>query len=69
MPFVMLWLTLGLCLLMHFGIEEIVTYISLDVPGSGEPMQAPGPLYYGLCLFLIVLAWPMVLMEYVQKRS
>jgi hypothetical protein len=69
MPFVMLWLTLGLCLLMHFGIDEIVTFISLDVPTGEQPGPTPGPVYYGLCLTLIVLAWPMVLLEYVQKRG
>ena len=67
MHFLMLWLTLGLCLLMHFGIEEIVTYISLDLPSSDT--RPPGPFYYALCLTLIVLAWPMVLLEYVQKKS
>ncbi|MHB2021199.1 MAG: hypothetical protein ACYCW6_30060 [Candidatus Xenobia bacterium] len=68
MQFLMLWLTLGLCLLMHFGIEDIVTFISLDISSSGD-QPIPGPAYYAVCLTLIVLAWPMVLLEYVQKKS
>lgn len=64
----MLWLTVGLSLLMLFGIEEIVTYISLDLAEAAED-RFNSPAYYALCLTIIVVAWPMVLLEYVQKRS
>jgi multisubunit Na+/H+ antiporter MnhC subunit len=68
MLFLMLWLTMGLSLLVLFGIEEIVTYIALDVAETSEERFA-NPVYFALCLTIIVIAWPMVLMEYVQKRS
>jgi hypothetical protein len=68
MMFLMLWLTIGLSLLVLFGIDEIVTYIALDLAEASED-RFNSPVYYALCLTLIVLAWPMVLLEYVQKRS
>jgi hypothetical protein len=68
MLFLMVWLTLGLSLLMTLGIDEIVTYIALDLAEASEERWG-SPTYYALCLTLIVLAWPMVLMEYVHKRS
>ncbi|MBM3462514.1 MAG: hypothetical protein FJX76_10470 [Armatimonadetes bacterium] len=64
----MLWLTMGLSLLVLFGIEEIVTYISLDLAEASED-RFNHPAYYALCLTIIVIAWPMVLMEYVQRKS
>lgn len=68
MTFLMLWLTMGLSLLVLFGIDEVVTHIALDaVEASEEPVN--GPLYFALCLTLIVVAWPVVLLEYVKKKS
>lgn len=68
MTFLMLWLTLGLSLLILFGIDDIITHIALDaVEAAEEPVHSP--LYFALCLTLIVVAWPMVLLEYVKKKS
>jgi len=68
MTFLMLWLTMGLSLLVMFGIEEVVTYISLDLAEASDE-HANSPAYYALCLTVIVIAWPMVLLEYVQRKS
>lgn len=68
MLFLMLWLTMGLSMLVLFGIDDIVTYIALDTADSAEE-SLNSPVYFALCLTLIVVAWPMVLLEYVQKKS
>lgn len=68
MPFLMLWLTLGLSLLIVFGIDDIVTHIALDLAEASEE-RFNSPIYYALCLTLIVIVWPVVLLEYVQKKS
>lgn len=71
MTFLTLWLTLGLSLLVLFGIDDVVAHIVMDeadaCEGAGEPPH--GPAYLALCLTLVVVAWPVVLLEYVRTRS
>ena len=67
MAFVSLWLALGLVVLRQVGIEETLAVLSLDYPGLHEdPDQGPPALYLALCLTLLVVAWPVVLMELVR---
>jgi len=68
MLFITLWLTMGLAVLVVFGINEIITHIALDLADTAEE-RFNGPVYFALCLMLIVIVWPIVLLEYVQKKS
>jgi hypothetical protein len=66
--FVMLWITIGLSLLVLFGIDDLVMYISLE-PTEGAEEVPHSPVYFALCLTIMVIVWPLILLEYVQKRS
>ena len=68
MTFLMLWITLGLSLLILLGIEDLVASISIEL-AEAEDEGLQHPAFHALCLTFMVLAWPMLLLEYVQKRS
>lgn len=68
MSFLLLWLTMGLLVLLTCGIDDIVTHISLDLAEAADE-RFDHPVYYALCLSVIVVAWPMLLFEQMQKRS
>lgn len=64
MGIVTLWIVLGLAVLMQVGLEETVAVLSLDHPARDEDQDSgPSALYLALCLTLLVVAWPVVLME------
>jgi hypothetical protein len=65
----MLWLTLGLALLVHCGVEETITHLALEMPGPRDESRAVGSqVYFALCLTLLVLVWPVVLLEMVRGQ-
>lgn len=68
MHFVLLWLTLGLGVLIHCGIEETVTYLALDAAAKGDETAESSTTYITVCMVLMVLMWPMVLLEMVRNN-
>ncbi|MEW6278222.1 MAG: hypothetical protein AB1758_06345 [Candidatus Eremiobacterota bacterium] len=69
MHFVLLWLTLGMAVLIHCGIDETVTYLGLEAATKGDETSESSQVYIGVCLALMVLMWPLVLLEMVRSNQ
>ncbi|MGE0495400.1 MAG: hypothetical protein AB7S38_39710 [Vulcanimicrobiota bacterium] len=64
MELILIWLTLGLGVLMTCGLDETIAAVSMDV--DAEASEASKTLYGTVCLMLMVLTWPIVLLEMVR---
>lgn len=60
-----LWIALGLALLVHCGVEDTVALLAMDLAQAGEG-DGP-PWLVALCLTLLVVAWPVVMVEMVRS--
>ena len=70
MEVVTLWIALGMALLVYCGIEETIAVLSFDYQGQvDESGAAAAQVYFALCLTLLVIAWPVVLMEMVRGNQ
>lgn len=67
---VTLWVALGLALLVYCGIEETIALLAFDYQGQfDESGTGAAQVYFALCLTLLVIAWPVVLMEMVRGNQ
>ena len=70
MVLITLWIALGLALLMYCGIEETVALLAFDYQGQlDDSGTGAAHVYFALCLTLLVIAWPIVLMEMVRSNQ
>lgn len=69
MHFVLLWLTMGLGVLIHCGIEDTVTYLALDAASRGDETSESSTTYITVCMLLMILMWPVVLLEMVRSNQ
>ncbi len=67
MGFVTLWMLIGLSVLVCCGLEETIAFIGFDCSLSNEEISPQVvTVYIAVCLFFIVLSWPLILMELVR---
>ncbi|MBI3924404.1 MAG: hypothetical protein HY319_02585 [Armatimonadetes bacterium] len=66
MEFFMLWMTMGLGVLMMCGIQETIAYLGVDYAGGEEISEGATQVYVAFCMTLLVMIWPLVLMEMVR---
>jgi hypothetical protein len=64
----MLWIVLGLTLLVWNGLDDLIALLMLDCQGQQCERMSRGvaQAYCAFCLTLLVVAWPIVLMEMSQ---
>lgn len=63
----MLWLTMGLGVLMQCGLNETIAFLGLESEGEVEGDEAA--VYVAICLTMLVLTWPLVLLEMVRGNQ
>ena len=67
MDFFMIWITMGLGVLMMCGIQETIAYLGVDHGGGGEEIsESSTQVYVAFCMTLLVMIWPLVLLELVK---
>lgn len=59
----LLWLLAGLMVIYKIGIGEILTSMGLEAMASGEE-EMDNPISLGICLFFVLLMWPLLWIEY-----
>jgi hypothetical protein len=60
---------MGLGVLIHCGIEDTVTYLALDAASRGDETAESSTTYITVCMLLMVLMWPVVLLEMVRSNQ
>ena len=69
MTAVTLWIALGLTLLAWNGIEETIASLMIDFQGNGErSSEGMAQVYCALCLTLLVVVWPIVMMDMLESN-
>lgn len=67
MGFATFWIVMGLMVLVWSGIEETIAGLMLECQAwEGRIGVASKRAYCAACLTLLVLAWPVLLVELVQ---
>jgi len=65
--FATFWIVLGLMVLIWSGLEDTLTSVMLECQASDGRLGLTSKRFYcALCLTLLVLAWPVVLMDLVS---
>ncbi len=64
-----LWLLAGLFVMYKIGIHEIMLSLGMEVTISDEEGQQPGPFLLGLLMFVVLLMWPLIWIDYLQSRE
>ncbi len=63
MQFLMLWITMGLGVLVMCGVHETIASLGADAPESSTSV------YVAMCMTLLVMVWPLVLLEMVRPSQ
>lgn len=64
----LLWLLAGLMVIYKIGIGDILTSIGLEAMASGED-EMDNPVSLGICLFIVLLMWPLLWIEYTNSNN
>ncbi len=64
----LLWLLAGLMVIYKIGIGDILTSIGLEAMANGEE-EMDNPVSLGICLFIVLLMWPLLWIEYNNSNN
>lgn len=64
----LLWLLAGLMVIYKIGIGDILTSIGLEAMANGED-EMDNPVSLGICLFIVLLMWPLLWIEYNNSNN
>ena len=64
----LLWLLAGLMVIYKIGIGDILTSIGLEAMSS-EDEEMDNPISLGICLFFVLLMWPLLWIEYNNSNN
>lgn len=65
----LLWVILGLIVIYQIGIGELIAAIKMESAISGVSEEGDSPFAYGVYLFIVLLFWPLIWVEYIQTRN
>jgi len=63
-----LWLSAGLMVLYNLGINDVMASIGMEAVSAGNSEEMDNPLIFALCMFLLVMLWPIVWFEYLKEN-
>ncbi|MCE1246726.1 MAG: hypothetical protein LWY06_08790 [Firmicutes bacterium] len=68
LPFSFIWLLAGLFVMYKIGIHEIMLSLGLEISLSDEE-EKPGPVLMGFTMFIVLLLWPLIWIDYLQSKE
>jgi len=64
----LLWIITGLAVIYHIGINELLMSLSIESSTKGPNDELDNPFYFSITLFIIVVIWPIIWLEYVANN-
>jgi len=65
----LLWLLVGLMVVYKIGIGDIIASIGMESAAGESPGEMNDSFTYAVYLFLVVLMWPIIWIEYLNINN